>query len=158
MGHNLSDNRHGLIASAIVTLADGHAEREAAKTMICDARQVVDDDREITLGADNGYDAREFIEALEEMNVVPHVAPEHVRPMLGRAGCDCRQWRLHHFTAKAQADRTGIWLGQDDRADSTGDGAWTEESRSIVCADYGRLQPDPHAHPGTNPCACGVRS
>ena len=28
----------------------------------------------ITLRADNGYDAREFIEALEEMNVVPHVA------------------------------------------------------------------------------------
>lgn len=65
MGHTLSDNRHGLIASAMVTLADGHAEREAAKTMICDARQVVDDDREITLGADKGYDAREFIEALE---------------------------------------------------------------------------------------------
>ena len=74
MGHTLSDNRHGLIAGAMVTLADGYAEREAAKTMICDARQVVDDDREITLGADKGYDAREFIEALQEMNVVPHVA------------------------------------------------------------------------------------
>jgi hypothetical protein len=28
----------------MVTLADGHAERETAKTMFCDARQVVDDD------------------------------------------------------------------------------------------------------------------
>lgn len=74
MGHTLSDNRHGLIASAIVTIADGHAEREAAKTMIHDARQVVGDEREITLGADKGYDAKEFIEALQEMNVVPHVA------------------------------------------------------------------------------------
>lgn len=31
MGHTLSDNRHGLIDSAVVTLADGYAEREAAK-------------------------------------------------------------------------------------------------------------------------------
>ncbi|MBK4737291.1 IS5 family transposase [Noviherbaspirillum pedocola] len=74
MGHTLSDNRHGLIASAMVTLADGHAEREAAKVMIHDARQVVGEDREITLGADKGYDAREFIDTLQAMNVVPHVA------------------------------------------------------------------------------------
>ena len=74
MGHTLSDNRHGLIASAIVTTADGHAEREAAKAMIADARQVADETVEITLGADKGYDAREFIEALTELNVVPHVA------------------------------------------------------------------------------------
>ena len=31
MGHTLSDNRHGLVANAVVTLADGYAEREAAK-------------------------------------------------------------------------------------------------------------------------------
>ncbi|MFG5411469.1 IS5/IS1182 family transposase, partial [Piscinibacter sakaiensis] len=30
MGHTLSDNRHGLIANAKVTQADGYAEREAA--------------------------------------------------------------------------------------------------------------------------------
>ena len=33
MGHTLSDNRHGLIASAMVTQADGYAEREAAKAI-----------------------------------------------------------------------------------------------------------------------------
>ena len=75
MGHTLSDNRHGLIASAVVTRADGHAEREAAKAMIGDARQAVfDEQTEITLGADKGYDAQEFIEACLAMNVVPHVA------------------------------------------------------------------------------------
>ena len=74
MGHTLSDNCHGLIASAVVTTADGHAEREAAKAMIADARQVADETAEITLGADKGYDAREFIDALTELNVLPHVA------------------------------------------------------------------------------------
>ena len=75
MGHTLSDNRHGLVASAVVTMADGFAEREAAKAMISDARQALGDpQREITLGADKGYDAKEFIDACLEMNVTPHVA------------------------------------------------------------------------------------
>lgn len=75
MGHTLSDNRHGLIASAMVTTADGFAEREAAKAMISDARQALGDDgREVTLGADKGYDAKEFIDACVSMNVTPHVA------------------------------------------------------------------------------------
>ncbi len=75
MGHTLSDNRHGLIASALVTQADGYAEREAAKAMVNDARQAqADPTRTITLGADKGYDAGEFIQACLAMNVLPHVA------------------------------------------------------------------------------------
>lgn len=74
MGHTLSDNRHGLIANAVVTIADGYAEREAAKTMIADAQQAADEKAEITLGADKGYDAAEFIEALTKLEVQPHVA------------------------------------------------------------------------------------
>lgn len=73
MGHTLADNRHGLIANARVTRADGHAEREAAKRMIADARQA-NPDGALTLGADKGYDAAEFVEALQDMNVAPHIA------------------------------------------------------------------------------------
>ena len=73
IGHTLADNRHGLIANARVTQADGHAEREAAKAMINDARQA-NPEATITLGADKGYDAMEFITALQEMDVIPHVA------------------------------------------------------------------------------------
>jgi|SRR5450830_16125 len=95
MGHTLSDNRHGLIASAVVTTADGYAEREAAKVMILDAKQVADEVAQITLGADKGYDAAEFIEALADMKVLPHVAqntsdrksavPEHIASSIGYA-------------------------------------------------------------------------
>lgn len=74
IGHTLSDNRHGLIANARVTQADGHAEREAAKAMIADAVQAAAHDAQVTLGADKGYDAAEFVEALQEMKVIPHVA------------------------------------------------------------------------------------
>jgi transposase len=74
MGHTLSDNRHGLVASAVVTIADGFAERESAKAMITDAKQVAHEEAQITLGADKGYDAAEFIETLTELKVLPHVA------------------------------------------------------------------------------------
>ena len=75
MGHTLSDNRHGLIANAMVTTADGHAEREAAKVMINAACEAASDGTiNITLGADKGYDAKEFIDACLEMGVTPHVA------------------------------------------------------------------------------------
>lgn len=75
IGHTLSDKRHGLIASAMVTKADGYAEREAAKAMINDAHQALTDpQREITLGADKGYDAAEFVQACQAMGVTPHVA------------------------------------------------------------------------------------
>ena len=74
MGHTLSDNRHGLIANARVSTADGHAEREAAKAMIADAKSAAGDQAQITVGADKGYDAKEFVEALIQMDVAPHVA------------------------------------------------------------------------------------
>lgn len=73
MGHTLMENRNGLIVNAMVTQADGHAERQAAKAMMADARQV-NPQGEITLGADKGYDTAEFIQALQDMNVTPHVA------------------------------------------------------------------------------------
>ena len=55
-GHTLCDNRHGLIANAMITRADGHAQRDATG-----------EESQITLGAGKGYDAAEFIQAL------PHV-------------------------------------------------------------------------------------
>ena len=73
MGHTLMENRNGLIVNAMVTQADGYAEREAAKTMVAEFRQA-NPDGEITLGADKGYDAAEFIEAIQDMKVTPHVA------------------------------------------------------------------------------------
>ena len=75
MGHTLSDNRHGLIVKARVTQADGYAERDAAKVMIKAACNAAGDETiNITLGADKGYDAKEFIAACLEMGVTPDVA------------------------------------------------------------------------------------
>lgn len=73
MGHTLMENRNGLIVQAKVSQADGYAERVAAKAMIGTARQA-NPDAAITLGADKGYDAAEFIAELHRLKVQPHVA------------------------------------------------------------------------------------
>jgi transposase len=69
--HALMENRNGLIVDLQVDLADGRAERRNALEML-DAS--VPGDRRITLGADKGYDSRDFIEACRARNVTPHVA------------------------------------------------------------------------------------
>ncbi|MBB6187595.1 transposase-like protein [Rhodanobacter sp. MP7CTX1] len=57
-----------------MTQADGFAEREAAKVMINDAVQAAAEGAQVTVGADKGYDAAEFVQALHELKVIPHVA------------------------------------------------------------------------------------
>ena len=71
LGHALMENRNGLIVDACVTRADGHAERTAALHLI---EKRADRPNRITLGADKGYDARDFVNELRAMNVTPHVA------------------------------------------------------------------------------------
>jgi transposase len=71
MGHGLMENRHGLLVDACLTHADGHAERVAALHMI---EPYADRPRAITLGADKGYDAEDFVNELRSMQVRPHVA------------------------------------------------------------------------------------
>ncbi len=71
MGHALMENRSGLVVNACLTRADGHAERIAALAMI---EPHADRPGRITLGADKGYDAEDFVNELRSMNVAPHVA------------------------------------------------------------------------------------
>jgi IS5 family transposase len=71
IGHGLMENRSGLIVGARLTRVSGHAERLAALDMI---QGVADRPVAITLGADKGYDAADFVEELRAMNVRPHVA------------------------------------------------------------------------------------
>ena len=71
MGHALMENRSGLIVETETTLADGHAERRAALAMI---NRRCPGQKRITLGADKGYDAADFVADLRAINVTPHVA------------------------------------------------------------------------------------
>jgi hypothetical protein len=71
IGHGLMENRSGLIVDTRLTRVSGHAERLAALTMI---EPWADRPRAISLAADRGYDAADFVEELRGLNVRPHVA------------------------------------------------------------------------------------
>ena len=71
IGHGLMENRSGLLVDARLTRVSGHAERLAALEMI---EPYPDRSHAITLGADRGYDAADFVEELRTLNVRPHVA------------------------------------------------------------------------------------
>ena len=79
MGHALMENRNGLILDAVLTPVDGHAERTAALIMV---EPFADRPTRITLGADKGYDAGDFVNELRAMNVTPHVAAKASRSAL----------------------------------------------------------------------------
>ena len=72
LGHALVENRNGLIAAAMATTADGHAERDAALLMLHERQKRRS--KRITVGADKAYDVREFIDTARELNVTVHVA------------------------------------------------------------------------------------
>ena len=71
MGHALTENRNGLVVETELTQASGRAERDAAKQMIVRRSPGA---RRITVGADKGYDTRDFVADLRDFNVTPHVA------------------------------------------------------------------------------------
>jgi len=59
LGHALVENRNGLIAAAMVTHADGYAERDAALLML--EQKQAGRSRRITVGADKAYDSKDFV-------------------------------------------------------------------------------------------------
>jgi len=73
-GHVLTENRHGLVVDATVTIAATSAsERQAALEMI-DRRGL----RRGTVGADRAYDNQAFVQLLRTRGLVPHVAQNTV--------------------------------------------------------------------------------
>jgi transposase len=69
-GHLLTENRNGLVVSTLTTRAYGSAERDAALLMAESLPGI----HRVTLGADKGYDARDFVAELRRMEITPHIA------------------------------------------------------------------------------------
>ncbi len=65
------ENRNGLIVAAMVTHADGYAERDAAMLMLTEKQ--TSRSRRITVGTGKACDTKDFISTVRELNVLPHV-------------------------------------------------------------------------------------
>lgn len=76
-GHALMENRNGLLVDFQIAEANGRAEREAVLAMLDDESR---GNAPTTLGADKGYDTKDFVAACRERGVTPHVTKnEHAR-------------------------------------------------------------------------------
>lgn len=71
--HVLMENRNGLIVDMMVAPSVGVTEPEAALELMSRALPT----GRITVGADKGYDTKDFVRECREMDVTPHVA-QHV--------------------------------------------------------------------------------
>ncbi len=69
LGHCLMENSHGLVVTSEVTPADGYGDRAAAERM---ARSLQGAHQK-TLGADKGYDTRDFVADIRFAGITPHV-------------------------------------------------------------------------------------
>lgn len=99
MGHLLTQDRHGLVVDVELTAADAYAERRAALRML--DRQ---HPRRATLGADRGYDTRDFVMGLRERGVTPHVA----RNEAGRRSAVDGRTTRHRGYAQSQRRRKRV--------------------------------------------------
>jgi transposase len=79
-GHVLMENRNGLVAQEMVSLATGTAERDSALCLL----DRLHDGPSRTLGADRGYDTRAFVAALGERGIAPHIARDTHASKTGR--------------------------------------------------------------------------
>jgi transposase len=91
IGHALMENRNGIYVDARLTRVSGHAERLAALDLI---EERADRPHPVTLAADKGFDAADFVAGLREMNVTPHIAQNTSR----RAAIDRRTTRHPGYT------------------------------------------------------------
>ncbi len=67
-GHILMENRSGLVGGAVVSHADGFAERAGALRLL----DCMPGRRAKTLGADKGYDMRDFVRDCRARKITPH--------------------------------------------------------------------------------------
>src|SRR5262249_28422334 len=104
-GNVLTENRNGLIVNTETLQANGTAERDAALLML---EQVPRTDR-VTVGADKGYDTKDFVAECRHMNVTPHVA-QNVPLMFDYVGSlkrDCGYRKLQNLSGVTSAAEFG---------------------------------------------------
>jgi len=113
LGHALVENRNGLIAAAMATQANGHAERDAALLML-DERQKTSTKR-MTVGAAKAYDTKSFIAGTRALNVTAHVQKNEKGR---RSNLDARTTRHAGYAVSLSRrwliEKTFGWLKQTD--------------------------------------------
>ncbi len=150
-----ADPRHGLIASAMVTIAEGHAEREASKVMPDAACEAAGEDViHSTVGA--GPSRQGIHRRLPGSGGHPACGASHPGRLSAVPGTVAQS--VGHALSRQRGSliEQRLWLGHDGPAHAPGDAARLQARGPPVRADDGSRQLDAHARLGANPPAAGV--
>jgi len=74
-GNVMIENRNGLVVDTELLQCNGTAERDAAMLMT----ERIGGAQRVTIAADKGYDTKDFVQEIRNMNVTPHVAQNNNR-------------------------------------------------------------------------------
>ncbi len=112
LGHVLIENRSGLAVGGEVSLAGGTAERESALLLLGPPKRGTRRRRRaITLGCDKAYDTADFVGALRERAITPHVCQNTTNR---RSAIDGRTTRHPGYAmsqaARRRGERVNGWL------------------------------------------------
>jgi transposase len=130
LGHALMENRNGLIVGALTTRASGHAERLAALALI---EPHADRPQPVTLGADKGYDAGDFVMELRDKAVTPHVAQNTNRR---RSAIDGRTTRHPGYAVSQRIRKRSV----SPRMRSSISGGRSSSGKSIAASRWERMR------------------
>ncbi len=104
------ENRNGLVVTSEVTQASGTAERDSALRMARSLRGA----HQKTLGANKGYDTRDFVADLRISGITPHVAQNVTRS--GGSAIDGRTARHQGYgqsiNARKRIEQVFGWIKQ----------------------------------------------
>lgn len=136
----LMENRNGLLTGIDLALATGLAERESASVMLESGGP---SGTRRTVGADAGYDTRDFVAACRNKGVTPHVAQNRSRR---RSAIDGRTTRWAGYsvslTTRRMIERVFGWMKTtaNFRRTRLKGRAKTAMAATFVCATYNLLR------------------
>ena len=110
--HVLMENRNGIGVDIRVGVADGHGERKCALGMLDRVKRALGLEP-TTLGADKGYDAGDFLLALEKRSIEPHISCKSKSELDVPAADDDKGWARWH-NQRVQSD-AGFEVSQRKR-------------------------------------------
>jgi len=105
MGHELMENRNGLVVEHRLGISSGTAEPEAAVEMV----KAIPGNYRITVGMDKGYDRRSCVKELRKLNATPHVAQRKVHSAVDGRTVRCEGYVISQRVRKRVEEIFG-WM------------------------------------------------
>lgn len=108
LGHNVMENRHGLIVNAQASIVSGTAERDTALELLSE----LPGKHRKTVGADKLFDTDDFVQRCRQQHITPHVACNDQRR--GGSNLDARTTRHVGYaisqTIRKRIEETFGWM------------------------------------------------